>query len=394
MLAASGGHPRAMRTLVIRAHVNALRLVAAGHALDRWPTRDTRNWGCAGLTSLAHRRTVRGQRGAHLQLHGPRDVGSWARSVRRSACFDSARCTCRAPASSISMVDTESTEGMLDLERGRFRQADGVAAFVWPSTRPRARGDYSHTGAATRGRACCGMPRHCTRPTSSKPVQRLAARLPAALEARDVGLLRPHDRAKPRGCARACCSGTATWTAPFHACSLNWNTLGHLESCPASSPRAKLERMRMLMRQGQCPRRRARSWIAPTTPKCGKESRASACPRTMSTGHEHRAGCAGKSSSAMRPARWRCTALTAILAGRLEAEARMRRSAQAAHASRNWHCGGCSCDDGGGRRGLSPGVGRRRARSARHAPDPGRGTARRPRPCINMVLQRLSSRPR
>ncbi len=153
MLASSGieasGDP------VIRAHVNALRPLLLA-MLDRYD--EGYELGRAGLTRLPTAVPFADTVLTNCMAHVTSVMGEKREAQRL---LDSARRT--QSTSVFNRMYTESTEGMLDLERGRFRQAMARFRLAVDAT-PRGR-LQPHRRQRVGGR----MPRHCTRPTSSKP---------------------------------------------------------------------------------------------------------------------------------------------------------------------------------------------------------------------------------
>ena len=153
--------------------------------------------------------------------------------------LDSARRTQNA--SIFNRMYTESTEGMLDLERGRFRQA--TARFRMAVDATAREGDYSHTG----GNAWAGVLYASAMYEANEldTVQRLLyVYLPLA---RDVGL--PDHMIA----SHAMRSRLLFWQGDVDGASrvlTELETLGHLRKLPRVIATAKLERARMLMRQG------------------------------------------------------------------------------------------------------------------------------------------------
>jgi LuxR family maltose regulon positive regulatory protein len=218
---------------VIRAHVNALRPLllamqdrydeaneAGRTALARLPTAvpfaDTVLTNC-----MAHVTSVLGEKREAQRLL---DV---ARQSQNASAFNH--------------MYTESTEGMLDFERGRFRQA--MARFRLAVDATPREGDYSHTG----GNAWAGVLYASAMYEADEldVVDRLLnVYLPLA---RDVGL--PDHMIA----SHAMRSRLLFWRGDVDGASrvlTELETLGHLRKLPRVVATAKLERARMLMRQG------------------------------------------------------------------------------------------------------------------------------------------------
>jgi len=231
MLAASG--IEASEDPAICAHVNALRPLLLA-MLDRYD--EGYKLGRSGLdrlpTAVPFADTVLTNCMAHVT-----SVMGEKREAQRL--LDSARRTQNT--SVFNRMYTESTEGMLDLERGRFRQA--MARFRLAVDATAREGDYSHTG----GNAWAGVlyASALYEANELETVQRLLyVYLPLA---RDVGL--PDHMIA----SHAMRSRLLFWQGDVDGASrvlTELETLGHLRKLPRVIAAAKLERARMLMHQG------------------------------------------------------------------------------------------------------------------------------------------------
>jgi len=231
VLAASG--IEASDDPIISAHVNALRPLLMA-MLDRYD--EANEVGRAGLarlpTAVPFADTVLTNCMAHVT-----SVLGEKREAQRL--LDSARRTQNA--SVFNRMYTESTEGMLDFERGRFRQATARFRLAVDATTHES--DYSHTG----GNAWAGVLYASAMYEANEldAVERLLnVYLPLA---RDVGL--PDHMIA----SHAMRSRLLFWRGDVDGASrvlTELETLGHLRKLPRVVATAKLERARMLIRQG------------------------------------------------------------------------------------------------------------------------------------------------
>jgi LuxR family maltose regulon positive regulatory protein len=218
---------------IIRAHVNALRPLLLAMS-DRYD--EANETGRAGLaripTAVPFADTVLTNCMAHVT-----SVLGEKREAQRL--LDAARRTQNA--SVFNRMYTESTEGLLDFERGRFRQA--VARFRIAVDATTRESDYSHTG----GNAWAGVLYAGAMYEADEldTVERLLnVYLPLA---RDVGL--PDHMIS----SYAMRSRLLFWRGDVDGASrvlTELETLGHLRKLPRVVATAKLERSRMLIRQG------------------------------------------------------------------------------------------------------------------------------------------------
>lgn len=231
LLAESGIEPS--EDPVIRAHVNALRPLLLA-MLDRYD--EANEVGRAGLarlpTAVAFADTVLTNCMAHVT-----SVMGEKREAQRL--LDEARKTQNS--SVFNRMYTESTEGLLDFERGRFRQA--MARFRIAVDSTTREDDYSHTS----GNAWAGVlyASAMYEANEFETVDRLLnVYLPLA---RDVGL--PDHMIA----SHAMRSRLLFWRGDVDGASrvlTELETLGHLRKLPRVVATAKLERARMLIRQG------------------------------------------------------------------------------------------------------------------------------------------------
>jgi len=217
----------------IRAHVNALRPLLLA-MLDRYD--EANEVGRAGLarlpTAVPFADTVLTNCMAHVT-----SVLGEKREAQRL--LDAARKT--QSGSVFNRMYTESTEGLLDIERGRFRQATARFRLAVDATTREA--DYSHTG----GNAWAGVLYASAMYEADElgAVDRLLnVYLPLA---REVGL--PDHMIS----SYAMRSRLLFWRGDVDGALrvlMELETLGHLRKLPRVVVTAKLERARMLMRQG------------------------------------------------------------------------------------------------------------------------------------------------
>jgi len=231
LLAASG--IEASEDTTIRAHVNALRplLLAMQDRYDE--ANETGRAGLARLpTAVPFADTVLTNCMAHVT-----SVLGEKREAQRL--LDAARQSQNA--SVFNQMYTESTEGMLDFERGRFRQA--TARFRMAVDATTRDTDYSHTG----GNAWAGV-LYASAMYEANDLQTVERLLNVYLPlARDVGL--PDHMIA----SYAMRSRLLFWRGDVDGASrvlTELETLGHLRKLPRVVATAKLERARMLMRQG------------------------------------------------------------------------------------------------------------------------------------------------
>lgn len=218
---------------VIRAHVNALQPLLLAMS-DRYD--EANELGRVGLarlpTAVPFADTVLTNCMAHVT-----SVLGEKREAQRL--LDAARKTQNA--SVFNRMYTESTEGMLDFERGRFRQATARFRIAVDATTRQS--DYSHTG----GNAWAGVLYTAAMYEANKldEVDRLLnVYLPLA---RDVGL--PDHMIS----SYAMRSRLLFWRGDVDGALrvlTELETLGHLRKLPRVVVTAKLERARMLIRQG------------------------------------------------------------------------------------------------------------------------------------------------
>jgi LuxR family transcriptional regulator, maltose regulon positive regulatory protein len=231
LLAQSG--IEASEDATIRAHVNALRPLLLA-MLDRYD--EANEVGRAGLarlpTGVPFADTVLTNCMAHVT-----SVLGEKREAQRL--LDAAR---RTQSSSVfNRMYTESTEGLLDFEQGRFRQA--TARFRLAVDATMRESDYSHTG----GNAWAGVlyASAMYEAGDMEAVERLLnVYLPMA---RDVGLpdhmIASHAMRSRLLFFRGDVDGASRVLTELE-------TLGHLRKLPRVVATAKLERARMLIRQG------------------------------------------------------------------------------------------------------------------------------------------------
>ncbi len=231
LLAASG--IEASDDPVIAAHVNALRPLLLA-MLDRYD--EANDAGRAALarvpTAVPFADTVLTNCMAHVT-----SVRGEKREAQRL--LDAARQSQNA--SVFNRMYTESTEGMLDFERGRFRQA--TARFRLAVDATTRDNDYSHTG----GNAWAGV-LYASAMYEANELDAVDRLLNVYLPlARDVGL--PDHMIA----SHAMRSRLLFWHGDVDGASrvlTELETLGHLRKLPRVVATAKLERARMLMRQG------------------------------------------------------------------------------------------------------------------------------------------------
>ncbi|RYX93448.1 MAG: helix-turn-helix transcriptional regulator [Comamonadaceae bacterium] len=218
---------------IISAHVNALRPLLLA-MLDRYD--EANEQGRAGLARLPTAVPFADTVLTNCMAHVTSVLGEKRESQRL---LDAARKTQNA--SIFNRMYTESTEGMLDFERGRFRQA--MARFRLAVDATSRDVDYSHTG----GNAWAGVLYAAAMYEANEldTVDRLLnVYLPLA---RDVGL--PDHMIS----SYAMRSRLLFWRGDVDGASrvlTELETLGHLRKLPRVVVTAKLERARMLIRQG------------------------------------------------------------------------------------------------------------------------------------------------
>ncbi|TFZ03154.1 helix-turn-helix transcriptional regulator [Ramlibacter henchirensis] len=218
---------------VIRAHVNALRPLLLAMQ-DRYD--EANEVGRAGLARLPTAVPFADTALTNCMAHITSVLGEKREAQRL---LDAAR---RTQSSSVfNRMYTESTEGLLDFERGRFRQATARFRIAVDATTREA--DYSHTG----GNAWAGVLYAAAMYEADEldVVDRLLnVYLPLA---RDVGL--PDHMIS----SYAMRSRLLFWHGDVDGASrvlTELETLGHLRKLPRVVATAKLERARMLIRQG------------------------------------------------------------------------------------------------------------------------------------------------
>jgi len=218
---------------VIRAHVNALRpLVLA--MMDRYD--EANEVGRAGLARLPSAVPFTDTVLTNCMAHVTSVMGETREAQRL---LDSARQTQNS--SVFNRMYTESTEGMLDMERGRLRQA--TARFSLAVDASSREGDYSHMN----GNAWAGVLYTAAMYEANQldSVERLLnVYLPLA---RDVGLpdhmISSHAMRSRLFFSRGDVDGASRVLTELE-------TLGHLRALPRVVATAKLERARLLLLQG------------------------------------------------------------------------------------------------------------------------------------------------
>lgn len=218
---------------VIRAHVNALRPLLLAMQ-DRYD--EANELGRVGLARLPTAVPFADAVLANCMAHVTSVLGEKREAQRL---LDAARQT--QSASVFNRMYTESTEGMLDFERGRFRQA--TARFRIAVDAAARESDYGHTG----GSAWAGV-MYASAMYEADELDKVERLLNVYLPlARDIGL--PDHMIA----SYAMRSRLLFWRGDVDGALrvlAELETLGHLRRLPRVVATTKLERARMLIRQG------------------------------------------------------------------------------------------------------------------------------------------------